>query len=144
MKKSTVRIYDTISKEYVDIEVSEEVYTYYNRSQWNMDDNDDSFYKHEIQFSALIGGNDGTFENFREFRIENSVEKEVISKLFTEKLYECLNLLSASDRQLIEMLFFEGKTERECAAYYGISQKNINKKKMRILCDLHKLLESIK
>ena len=75
MKKSTVRIYDTISKEYVDIEVSEEVYTYYNRSQWNMDDNDDSFYKHEIQFSALIGGNDGTFENFREFRIENSVEK---------------------------------------------------------------------
>lgn len=30
MKKSTVRIYDTISKEYVDIEVSEEVYTYYN------------------------------------------------------------------------------------------------------------------
>ena len=27
MKKSTVRIYDTISKEYVDIEVSEEVYT---------------------------------------------------------------------------------------------------------------------
>ena len=99
MKKSTVRIYDTISKEYVDIEVSEEVYTYYNRSQWNMDDNDDSFYKHEIQFSALIGGNDGTFENFREFRIENSVEKEVISKLFTEKLYECLNLLSASDRQ---------------------------------------------
>lgn len=42
MKKSTVRIYDTISKEYVDIEVSEEVYTYYNRSQWNMDDNDDS------------------------------------------------------------------------------------------------------
>ena len=132
MKKSTVRIYDTISKEYVDIEVSEEVYTYYNRSQWNMDDNDDSFYKHEIQFSALIGGNDGTFENFREFRIENSVEKEVISKLFTEKLYECLNLLSASDRQLIEMLFFEGKTERECAAYYGISQKNINKKKRRI------------
>ena len=30
MKKSTVRVYDTISKEYVDIEVSEEVYTYYN------------------------------------------------------------------------------------------------------------------
>ena len=29
MKKSTVRVYDTISKEYVDIEVSEEVYTYW-------------------------------------------------------------------------------------------------------------------
>ena len=31
MKKSTVRVYDTIAKEYVDIEDSEEVYTYYNR-----------------------------------------------------------------------------------------------------------------
>ena len=50
MKKSTVRVYDTISKEYVDIEVGEEVYTYYNRSQWNMDDNDDSFYS--VTFTA--------------------------------------------------------------------------------------------
>lgn len=144
MKKSTVRVYDTISKKYVDVEVNEEICTYYNRSQWNMDDNDESFYKHEIQFSALIGGNDGKFENFTEFIIENRVEKEVINKVLIEKLYECLNLLSASDRQLIEMLFFEGKTERECAAYYGISQKNINKKKRRILCKLHKLLESKK
>ena len=144
MKKNTVCVYDTISKSYVEVEVSYEVCTQYNRTKWAIENNNSSFYNHEIQFSALIGGNDGTFENFREFRIENSVEKEVISKLFTEKLYECLNLLSASDRQLIEMLFFEGKTERECAAYYGISQKNINKKKKRILCNLHKLLESIK
>lgn len=144
MKKSTVRVYDTISKKYVDIEVNEEICTYYKRSQWNMDDNDDSFYKHEIQFSALIGGNDGKFENFTEFIIENRVEKEVINKVLIEKLYECLNSLSSLDRQLVEMLFFEGKTERECAAYYGISQKNINKKKRRILCKLHKLLESKK
>lgn len=129
MKKSTVRVYDTISKEYVDIEVSEEVYTYYNRSQWNMDDNDDSFYKHEIQFSALIGGNDGTFENFREFRIENSVEKEVISKLFTEKLYECLNLLSASDRQLIEMLFFEENRTRMRSILWHQPEKYQQKEK---------------
>ena len=61
MKKSTVRIYDTISKEYVDIEVSEEVYTYYNRSQWYMDDIDYSLYNHEILFSALIGVYDGKF-----------------------------------------------------------------------------------
>lgn len=133
MKKSTVRVYDTISKEYVDIEVSEEVYTYYNRSQWNMDDNDDSFYKHEIQFSALIGGNDGTFENFREFRIENSVEKEVISKLFTEKLYECLNLLSASDRQLIEMLFLRGKQNENAQHTMALARK-ISTKRKREFC----------
>ena len=67
MKKNTVRVYDTVSKKYVDVEVSEEVCIYYNRTQWNIDDNNKSFYNHEIQFSVLIGGKDGIFENFREF-----------------------------------------------------------------------------
>ena len=39
------------------------------------------------------------------------------------------------------MLFFENKTERECAEFYGVNQKNINKKKTKILCKLNKLLE---
>lgn len=56
MKKNTVRVYDTMSKKFVEVEVSEEVCTHYNRTQWNIDDNDESFFKHEIQFSALIGG----------------------------------------------------------------------------------------
>lgn len=49
----TVRVYDTINKKYVDVEVSEEIYKQYQRTQWNIDDNNESFYKHEIQFSML-------------------------------------------------------------------------------------------
>ena len=49
--------------------------------------------------------------------------------------------LPDSDKELIRMLFFEKKTERECAEHFGINQKNINKKKQRILCRLNKLLE---
>lgn len=45
MSKNTVRVYDTITKKYVEIEVDEKICTYYNRTQWNIDDNDDSFYK---------------------------------------------------------------------------------------------------
>ena len=48
MKKNTVRVYDTVSKKYVDVEVSEEVRVHYNRTQWNIDDNNKSFYNHEI------------------------------------------------------------------------------------------------
>ena len=133
MSKNTVRVYDTIAKKYVEVEVTENIRTYYNRTQWNIDDNDKSFYKHEIQFSALIGGNDGAFENFREFNEENSVDNHLIVKE--------LNKLAVQDRELIEMLYYRGMNERECAAHYGISQKNIHKKKMRILGNLHKLLE---
>lgn len=141
MKKNTVRVYDTISKKIVEVEVSDEVRTHYNRTQWNIDDNNESFFKHEIQFSALIGGHENAFENFREFMPDYDIEEETYRKIFTERLYNCLKLLSESERDLIIMLFFENKTERECAEFYGVNHKNINKKKAKILCKLNKLLE---
>ena len=141
MKKNTVRVYDTISKKIVEVVVSDEVRTHYNRTQWNIDDNDESFYKHEIQFSALIGGHKNAFENFREFMTDYDVEEESDRKMIIEKLYSSLDFLSKSERDLIIMLFFENKTERECAEFYGVNQKNINKKKAKILCKLNKLLE---
>ena len=142
MKKNTVCVYDTISKSYVEVEVSYEVCTQYNRTKWAIENNNSSFYNHEIQFSALIGGKDGAFENFREFITEyDDVEKKAAHKMLVEKLYDCLIFLPESDRELIEMLYVENMTERECAEFYGISQKNINKKKVKILCKLNKLLE---
>ena len=125
----------------MEVEVSDEVRTHYNRTQWNIDDNNESFFKHEIQFSALIGGHENAFENFREFMPDYDIEEETYRKIFTERLYNCLKLLSESERDLIIMLFFENKTERECAEFYGVNQKNINKKKAKILCKLNKLLE---
>ncbi len=141
MKKNIVRVYDTVSKKYVDVEVSEEVCIHYNRTQWNIDDNNKSFYNHEIQFSALIGGKDGTFENFREFINEHEdVEEKAVYKVLIERLYDCLVFLPESDRELIEMLYFEGMTERECAEILCVSQQNLHKKKQRVLFKLNKLL----
>lgn len=33
MSKNTVRVYDTIAKKYVEVEVTENIRTYYNRTQ---------------------------------------------------------------------------------------------------------------
>lgn len=142
MKKNTVRVYDTISKKVMEVEVSDEVRTHYNRTQWNIDDNNKSFYKHEIQFSALIGGHENAFENFKEFIADYDVERETDRKMFTEKLYESLKLLSDSERELIIMLYFENKTERECAKISCTSQQNVHKNKKLILYKLNKLLKN--
>ena len=128
MKKNTVCVYDTISKKVVEVEVSDEIRTHYNRTQWNIDDNNESFYKHEIQFSALIGGYENAFENFKEFMTDYDVEKETDRKMFIEKLYNCLESLSGSERELIIMLYFENKTESDCAALLHTTQQNIHKK----------------
>lgn len=142
MSKNIVSVYDTITKRYVEIEVSEKIRTYYNRTQWNIDDNNKSFYKHEIQFSALKENINGEFENFQEFRTENDdVERRVIQNIKFEKLYSCLNELSEDERRLIFAIYFENKTENEVAYFLHTTQQNINKKKRRILCKLNKLLK---
>lgn len=141
MSKNIVSVYDTITKRYVEIEVSEKIRTYYNRTQWNIDDNNKSFYKHEIQFSALKGNINGELENFQEFRTENDdVERRVIQNIKFEKLYSCLNELSDDERRLIFAIYFENKTENEVAYFLHTTQQNINKKKRRILYKIHKLL----
>ncbi len=142
MSKNIVSVYDTITKRYVEIEVIEKIRTYYNRTQWNIDDNNKSFYKHEIQFSALKGNINGELENFQEFRTENDdVERRVIQNIKCEKLYSCLNELSDDERRLIFAIYFENKTENEVAYFLHTTQQNINKKKRRILCKLNKLLK---
>ena len=143
MAKNTVRVYDTISKKVVEVEVSDEVRTHYNRTQWNIDDNNESFYKHEIQFSALIGGHGNAFENFHEFHTEKDiVEKSVIQKTENRLLYESMSKLSDDEQDLLIMIYFENKTESECSSLLHTTQQNIHKKKQRILCKLNKLLKS--
>lgn len=130
-----------MSGKYTEVEVSYEVYTQYNRTGWKIENKNKLFYEHEIQFSALIGGVNNAFENFREFITEyDETEKKAVHKVLVKRLYDCLIFLPKNDRRLIEMLFFEEMTGRECAEMYGVNQKNINKRKQQILGTLHKLL----
>lgn len=142
MSKNTVRVYDTITKKYVEIEVSEMVRTYYNRTQWNIDDNDKSFYKHEIQFSALKGSIGDNLENFKEFRTDNDmVEKYVIRQIENEELHNCLAKLSDDEQKIIDLLYFKNLSTEECGKYLGITHQAISKKRNKILLKLHKFLK---
>ena len=59
--------------------------------------------------SGLIGGEDGAYENFREFiDTENTPDSVVPEQIQTEELRRILTQLSEADRQLIQALFFDG------------------------------------
>lgn len=142
MSKNVVRVYDTTIKKYVETEVSEKVRTYYDRTQWNIDDNDESFYKHEIQFSALIGDADGAFENFHEFVTDKDVtEHNAMIQAEYSELHNCLGMLSNDEQELIQLLYFENLTTEECENRLGITHQAVSKKRKRILCKLYKLLK---
>ena len=57
----TLSVYNTLTARYESVCVSEEVYHVYMRTNWNIEDSNKRFYKHEIQFSSLTGGEDGAF-----------------------------------------------------------------------------------
>ena len=142
MNKKTVKVYDTFTGKMVEIEVSQEVYEAYMRTEWNIHDNNETFYAHEIQFSQLIGGEKNAFENFHEFILDGDPTAESgIMMANLEKLRNAIKELDESDLELICMLYFKEMPERACAEHYGISCKNIHKKKVRILAELHKLLK---
>ncbi len=62
-------------------------------------------------------------------------------RILLDKLKKALANLSDSERQLIDVLFTHGLSEREWSAQSGIPQKTINDRKNRLLNRLRKIFE---
>ena len=142
MSKYTLSVFNTITGRYEVVPVTEEVYRTYRRTGWSIDNNNASYYDHEIQFSQLIGGDDGNYENFHEFVSDaDAVSNEAIDAIYKDLLYKAMDSLTADEAELITALFFDGKTERQYADELGVYRNAVHKKKMRILEKIKKLIE---
>jgi RNA polymerase sigma factor (sigma-70 family) len=145
MSKKTyiVESYDPATRKIERVTVTHEVYNAYRRSGWNIADNNQSFFKHEIQMSSLIGGEDGGYDNFREFIGDpEAVDNAVAERMLLEALYKALDQLSESDCDLIRALYFEGKTLSEYGEEKGCAISTLSERRKRILRDLKKVLKN--
>ena len=70
-----------------------------------------------------------------------SVEDAAISAVLIAQMYQCIELLSESERSLLKALYFDNISEREFAASIGVSQKTINKRRHIILKKLKKYMK---
>ena len=66
-------VFNTITRRYEEIEVTEEIYREYKRTEWAIENDDRSFREHQISFSCLIGGESNNYETFDEF-VRASIE----------------------------------------------------------------------
>ena len=115
--KFTLIVFNTCTQEYEEVIVTEEVYRTYCRTRWNIKDNDQSFFDHEIQTSGMIGSQDGTYENFREFiDAINTPEHIILEQMKKEALYQAISALPAADQALVQGLFFKGQSELDYTA----------------------------
>ena len=141
-KRYILTIFNTVTQRNEEIEVDEEVYHLFRRTGWNIRGNDRSFFAHEIQMSGMIGSQDGAYENFREFlNIRDVPENIVLKEMEYQALYHAVTALPKADRRLVRALFYEGKTEQECAQELGISRQAVHQRKARILGELKKFLK---
>lgn len=76
------------------------------------------------------------------FADSRSVEAEVERNLIYEELYAALDTLNDLDRQIIELIFFCDYTERDVAKRVKMSQKGVNRRKVKALNFLRKQLET--
>ena len=138
----TLKVYNTLTKQYEDVVVTKKVYDTYRRTEWNIKDNDESFYDHEIQISGLIGGEDDAYENFREFIDDVNIPENIF--MTREGMVEVRNavrVLPIQERNLIIALYYEQLTENEYADKIGVSQQYVSKSKKKILKKLKLFLE---
>ncbi len=105
-KKYTLTVYNTVTHRNEEVEVTHEVYHAYRRTGWGIENNDTSFFFHEIQMSGLIGGEEGAYENFKEFiDTENIPDNTVLKIMEIDALRKALSVLSDADNELVQALF---------------------------------------
>ena len=70
-----------------------------------------------------------------------SVEEEAIRAVMFEELHHAIQMLTKEEQELVELLYFDEKSERDIAQKKGICHNAIHKRKLRIL---HKLKKNLK
>lgn len=70
-----------------------------------------------------------------------SVEALVTDALMIERIKECLVSLGEEEKEIVRVLFYDNRSEREAAAIWGISQPAVHKRKNQVLTQLRGMLE---
>lgn len=73
-----------------------------------------------------------------------SVESIAITRILRDKLQTALHQLPKEEYELIQALYFEGKSERKFSQQTGTAPMTIHNRKVRVLKKLKKILEGEK
>ena len=115
------------------VEVSDEIYTFLKRSEWN-----NNYAELRRKRERIIIDSEAMTVKIIPGK-EDSLER--LESVGIEILEQALAQLTADERFLIYELYYSDKTERELAEELHKTQQNIHKMKHRILCKLYEILK---
>lgn len=131
------------------VEVSEEIYTYIMRSDWNNYYAEIKRKRERIRINSkketvkIIPSREDSLDRLMAIGTEFANDSEPIAEAAIRKItvQKALEQLTADERFIIVRIYFEGNTERELAEEMHKTQQNIHKMKRRILCKLYEILK---
>mgnify|MGYP000020777951 FL=1 len=128
---STIKCYDTLKCMYVEVEVTEEVYTYIKRSYWREDMQDRRYQARKLLFDDVL-----------DYSVtEIDICDEVVKKIEYEVLIKATEKLCDKDKLLIYYRYYKGYTIRRIAEAMDISNSYVAKLLNRINSKLKALIE---
>lgn len=123
------------------VEVNEEVYkTYYQEIEKEKYEQKKQRVFHVMSYNSLDTDEQLGEETLEDMEAE-PVDDVLVRNFLIEQLRRSLGLLNEDEMELIQGLFYQGMSEREYAEKIGLSQKGVNKRKVKILSKLKKVLE---
>lgn len=125
-----VTVYNTITAQYEEVTITEDVYNEMRRSQWRIEKNDSKHSANETPFSALTGGEEGAYENFHEFVSEKDTLVEALCKKeLIGHLHEAIDQLPAGEKLVIELFYFQHFSSQKIGQMLGISEQAVTKRR---------------
>lgn len=122
------------------IPVNEEVYyAYYRAKRYEKYLEEKDKRNQKVLFSNL-DTETTTGEEMIPDRAAQSIESLVTDALMIERMNRCLESLGEEEKKIVQVLFYENRSEREAAAIWGISQPAMHKRKKRVLTVLRNMM----
>lgn len=127
--KYTVNEFNTVTNEYIEVEVTKAVFDCCRRTDWNINKNNQKHARNTIPFSYLCKSDDMN-ENIKVFASEDENPEQIYeAKEINRILKEAIRKLPERERIVIEYIFFRGLTAIETGKILGISEQGVNKRK---------------
>ena len=127
------------------IEANEELYKKSNAEQSRKSRISKTKKEHPLTFISLdaLRGSDEDIDNHERYSYSEGDEEYIMGKLQVGELHEAIKDLTDSERKTLDIILFSylhHKSERETAMYFGIPQKTLNNRKIKIFKKIEKKL----
>ena len=121
---SKFEYFDKISKQWVELDLNDEVGVFLKRSYWKEDAQERRYYNRKLDFEDEL--------DYESYLTTEPCEEIVISKITMVELYSAIETLDKADRLLVYLRYFKDLKLKEISVYVGLSEAQASRKIKKI------------